>query len=79
MYAIRSYYAIIDNKAYISIYSENAEVFLIDSEGNRYIATIDYTLKKMVHLEGLLQQCFEVSGEHQKLLLHLAEKVQYYP
>jgi len=69
---------IVEKKAYISIYTENAEVFLVDDAGNRYIATINYTLKKLIHLEKLLSHCFEVSGEHPKLLLHLAEKVQYY-
>lgn len=63
---------------YIEMFTENAEVLLVDEDGNRYLSTVDYTLNKLVHLESMFELCDELAGDNPKLLLNLAEKAQYY-
>lgn len=65
-------------KAYIDIFTENAEVALIGKDDRRYVASVDYSLKKLLHLEGILEDCFSCGAADRKLVLNLSEKYQYY-
>ena len=63
--------------AYIELFTEKAEVIFGDATGRRYISTVDYRLEKLVHLEGLLEQCAKLDDSNPKLVLHIAEKIRY--
>lgn len=67
-----------DGKAYIELYTDNTEIFLADEKNHRYDVTIPYTLEKMVHLDFLLEKCYELNVKNPKLLIHLSDKVQAY-
>jgi hypothetical protein len=64
--------------AYVDIYTEDAEIFLIDGYENRYGATAEYTLNKLMHWEYYINTCYELKVKHPMVLLNLSEKVQNY-
>ncbi len=68
----------LDNgQAFIEMFTEKAEVFFGDAAGRRYIATVDYQINKLVHLESLLEQCAKLDNSNPKLVLNIAEKIRY--
>lgn len=66
-----------NNKAKIHIFSSNAELFFLDAEGNRYAATITYTLDSFLSAEKYSSMCEELV-DHPRSLLYLYEKYQSY-
>ena len=72
------YTPIADGTALIDIYTEDAEIFLIDQYENRFTATAEYTLNKLIQWEYYIETCYELGVDHPKILLNLSEKVQTY-
>lgn len=64
--------------AYVDIYTEDAEIFLTDGADNRYTATAEYTLNKLLHWEYYINTCYEMKINHPMVLLNLSGKVQTY-
>ena len=65
---------LVQGKAVVSVYTGNAQIFLVDNKSNRYSQSIDYTSNQLLHLEHLAPKCLNYAGEDTKLLLHLYEK-----
>ncbi|QHQ59549.1 hypothetical protein Ana3638_01010 [Anaerocolumna sedimenticola] len=72
------YTPLIDGTAMVDIYTEDAEIFLIDQYENRFTATAEYTLNKLMHWEYYIDTCYEMKVDHPMILLNLSEKVQTY-
>jgi hypothetical protein len=72
------YYPLVNGTALIDIYTEDAELFLVDGFDNRYTTTIDYTLNKLMTWEDYIGPCYELYSEHPMLLLNLHEKARNY-
>ncbi len=72
------YAPFVNGGAQIDIYTESAELYLVDGYDNRYFTTIDYTLNKLMRPEEFANICIEYNVSHQMLLLNLSEKVQIY-
>ena len=66
-----------EGRALIDIYSDLAKVFLIDSMGNRYCVSMDYSLQALMKSEDYEEACMEFSN-HPKLLIHLFNRYQNY-
>jgi hypothetical protein len=66
-----------DGRAQLDIYSGNAEIFLIDSFGNYYLDSIDYTVTPYLKPEDFEPYCLEYSNDTM-LLLHLFDRYQSY-
>ena len=64
--------------ALVPIYTENAEVFLVDAEGRRYIMSPEDKLYRLMHAENFLDTCYEMGSDNRKLLLHTWEKSKNY-
>ena len=64
--------------AYVDIYTEDAEIFLVDGTDNRYAATAEYILNKLMHWEYYINTCYDMKVKHPMVLLNLSEKVQTY-
>ncbi len=64
-----------EGRAYIQIYSSNADIFLIDSLGNRFVVSIDYKLTALLKAEEL-HGIFIEGDNHPKLLLYLFDHYQ---
>lgn len=65
-----------ENKtAYVRLYTEDAQVVLLDAKGNRYLPIGDCRITRLLHEEELLNACYEPAGENRGLLLNLLEKV----
>lgn len=65
-------------QALVPIYTEDAEVFLVDAEGNRYLMAETDKMYRLMHAESFLETCYETGSENRRLLLHIAEKNQSY-
>ncbi len=72
------YTPLVNGAAQIDIYTENAELYLVDESGNRYFVTVEYTLNKLMRPEDFINICSEYEIDHPMLLLNLLEKVQVY-
>ena len=62
--------ALNDGKANIQIYTQDANIFMIDSFGNRYAVSIEYTLTPLIKYEEYYGTYMNYEG-HTKLLLYL--------
>lgn len=65
-------------RALVPVYTEDAQLFLVDSNGNRYLPAETDTLFRLMHSQGFLETCYETGSENRRLLLHIAEKNQNY-
>lgn len=63
--------------AQIDLFTSNAEIFLSDSFGNRYVESVDYTVTAFLTAEEYENHCLEYSN-HPMLLLHLFDRYQSY-
>ncbi len=63
--------------AQIDLFTGNAEIFLTDSFGNRYVESVDYTVTPYLAAEEYEALCLEYSN-HVMLLLHLFDRYQSY-
>lgn len=67
-----------DGTAQISIYTDSAQIFLIDRKNNRYAATEEYYLTKYLSMDELAKECFPLAEQNGMLLLYLYEKMETY-
>lgn len=64
--------------ALVPIYTDQAEVFLLDAEGNRYLMSEEDKLYHLMHGENFLDACYEIGSDNRSLLLHTGEKSKQY-
>ncbi|MDD5937243.1 MAG: DUF5717 family protein [Clostridiales bacterium] len=69
---------VVNNKAYIHLLTDNAQIVLIDTNNQRFYITIGYSIRKMAHLEKFYDKMMSMAPENAKLLIALAGKAQYY-
>ncbi len=65
-------------RALVQIYTENAEVFLMDENGDCYQLTYMDKIFRLMHAEDFLETCYEIGSDNRKLLLHMWEKNKKY-
>lgn len=70
------YVPLVNGRAVVHIFTENAGIFLADALDNRYSMSIDYTIKKMVNLEHLAGKCYEFNKDDKGLLLYLYDRAE---
>lgn len=73
-----SYIPLENGRAYINIFTDHAEIFLVDAEGNRFTSTMEYVIEKLMNLDSLAEKCYEYVKESGMLLLYLCEQVHNY-
>ena len=69
---------LVDGKAIIALYTENAEILLVDEEDGRYLSTIEYNIQHLLPLEELVEACYALCGNNRKLLLYMMVRMQMY-
>ncbi len=67
-------YSLRNGQAVIQIYTSDYLLFFVDQEGHYCTGSVDYQLKKLLHLDAFAVLCFEHGSEHVHLLAHLAVK-----
>ncbi|MFA9378598.1 MAG: DUF5717 family protein [Lachnotalea sp.] len=65
-------YPIIDNKAYINIYSKDYAITFLDKEGNRYLDSIHYSIKNLMDEAFYVKKCFELKTESKDIKFNIA-------
>lgn len=73
-----SYVPFVEGEAQINLFTENAEIFLVDQNDNRYISTIEYTLIKLMNSDRYIDTCYSYQNDNPMLLLALSEKLDKY-
>lgn len=64
-----------EGRAYIQLYTDMAEIFLIDSIGNRFVASVNYSLRPLLLPEDFYSINLDYE-DHSNLLLHLFDHYQ---
>ena len=75
---IEQYVQFNNGKAQINVFTESAEIFLVDKDGNRYVRNNFYTLKKLFNASALIDKCFEYNQTDGMLILYLQDRVDNY-
>ncbi len=65
-------------QALVQIYTENAELFLIDDTGRYFLMNNEDKIFRLLHVENFLETCYEIGSDNRKLLLHMWEKNKKY-
>lgn len=65
-------------QALVQIYTENAEIFLVDEWGNYHLMSWEEKIFRLMHAENFLETCYEIGSDNRKLLLHMWEKNKNY-
>ncbi len=68
---------VVNGRAVVQIFTDNAQIFLADALDNRYSMSIDYTLNKLLHLDDLADKCFEMNRKNICLLLYMYDKIEH--
>lgn len=72
---IEENYPLVQGRAQIDLFSSSATIILVDSFGNRYVESVEYSLHPYMNAEEYENDCLEYSS-HPKLLLHLYDRYQ---
>lgn len=72
------YIPIENGKAQFNLFTESPCLFLADEKDNRYICTVEYTLKKLLHLDDYAGICYEFHKQNDMLILNLMEQIENY-
>lgn len=75
---IEQYVQFTNGKAQINVFTESAEIFLVDKDGNRYVRNNFYTLKKLFNASLLIDKCFEYNQTDGMLILYLQDRIDNY-
>lgn len=70
--------SITDGKALIHLMTDNAQIILVDKNDQRFYVTVGYSLRKLCYLEKFYGKMQELIQVNPRLLLYLADKVEYY-
>jgi len=65
-------------RALVQIYTENAELFLLDEQGRFYLTNKEDKIFRLLHGENFLETCYEMGSDNRRLLLHMWEKNENY-
>jgi hypothetical protein len=65
---------LLNGRGIVSVFTKNAQIFLVDKQGNRFTESVHYTSHRLLHLEYLATKCLSHVGDHVRLLLYLYEK-----
>lgn len=68
---------LVEEKAQVDIYTNNVEIFLVDSFGNRFVESVEYSVTPFMSSEEYETHCAEYST-NPMLLLHLFDRYQSY-
>ena len=71
-------YPVHNKKAYIQIYTDNAALIFIDTNGVRYGKSVKYTGRKLLDMEEYMDLCYEMNSEDELLILYNADKYLKY-
>ena len=71
-------YPVHNNKAYVQIYTDNAALIFIDTNGVRYGKSVKFTGKKILDMEEYMDLCYEMNPEDELLILYNADKYLKY-
>lgn len=67
-----------DGVAQIAIYTDSAQVFLIDQNSNRYAKSVEYCVEKYLNMNELAKDCMVHAQKNGMLLLYLYEQLETY-
>ena len=73
-----TYVPFIEGKALVHIFTENAELFFVDEQNNRYVSTVKYSINKFINSSKYVERCYEMKARNIELLLNLSEKIGNY-
>lgn len=65
-------------QAFLRIYTEQAELFLLDEQGRRYRVENEEKMYRLLHADNFLETCYQMGSDNRKLLLHMWEKNNNY-
>ena len=71
-------YPVVSGKAYVEMYTEDAAIIFVDTNGSRYAKSVDYTVTRLLDMEEYIDMCFEMSTENQWLIMHMADRYLKY-
>ena len=71
-------YPVHNNKAYVQIYTDNAALIFIDTNGVRYGKSVKYTGEKLLDMEEYMDLCYEMNPDDELLILYNADKYLKY-
>lgn len=62
---------LVNGKAQVQIYTEDARILLMDGQGNRYASTSLYMAERILDADRLLKYCKDLVPDHFGLVLHM--------
>ncbi|RDY32349.1 DUF5717 family protein [Lachnotalea glycerini] len=68
-------YPVIDNTAYINLYTKEYEIALLDREGNRYLNSIEYELKNLIDEAYYIKRCYELDTEDINIKFNICQNL----
>lgn len=72
------YTALEGGRGQIDLFTEGAEVILVDKKENRYADTMAYTIQKLLNMDDFSKDFLGDGEENEMLLLHMAEQIEQY-
>lgn len=72
------YYPLVHGDAYIDLFMDDYRILFVDDHGGRYMATIDYTIEKLLDASHYMKECYEQCRDNQMILLNRSERALKY-
>ena len=67
-----------EGKAFVDIFMDEYNIAFEDAEGNRYMRSVEYEIKKLMDEEEFVQACLEMHPDNGKILMNRSEKALKY-
>ncbi len=71
-------YPLNDGVAYVDIYMDEYQVIFVDSDDNRYIGSVDYTMTPLMDDAMLQKACYQLNPDQWMILANRSERAMKY-
>lgn len=71
-------YPVSNSRAYVDIFMDEYNIAFEDSEGNRYMRTVDYTMNKLMDETEFIKECYEMCPDNARVLMNRSERALKY-
>ena len=72
------YYPLNDGVAFVDIYMDEYQLIFVDHDDNRYIGSVEFTLRRLMDDPGLLKECYRMDPEQPMILMNRSERAMKY-
>lgn len=71
-------YAVNNGRTFVDLFMDDYNIMFEDADGNRYVRSIEYTMRKLMDDSEFIKECYELYPENGRVLMNRSERALKY-